>query len=301
MEQRLGRGLDSLISRTIQTDSAGGGGPQEIALEEIRINPNQPRRVLDDAGLEGLAISIENHGVLQPIVVRQVDGGYEIVAGERRYRATRLAGKTSIPATVVDAKGMRSLELALIENIQRENLTPLDEATAYHSLITSSGMTHQELAEQVGKSRTTITNSLRLLELPEDVRDLLAAGDLSAGQARALLGAPDEETMATLASQAVSAGWSVREVEEQVRGDRPVAARKPKGSKKGKKAAEDEPSGKGGAIKNQEHYENELRLRFGTRVQIHDKGGHGDIRLTYYSAEDRDRLLHLLLSMEPED
>ena len=289
MEQRLGRGLDSLIAKTVQSEA--GGGPQQLPLSEIRVNPKQPRRSIDDEGLEGLAVSIENHGLLQPVVVRRVDGGYELVAGERRFRATRIAGKTTIPATIVDAEGIRSLELALIENIQRENLSALDEAAAYQQLVLNTGVTHQELASRVGKSRAAVTNALRLLELPEAIRDLLSTGELSAGQARALLGSENPKEMKLLAGQAVNERWSVRQVEDAVRGGRAPAERKvrtPKGKGKAKKPVQSE-------LKNRRHYEDELRMKFGTRAKIIDRGGNGEVRFTFYSAEDRDRLLNELL------
>ncbi len=246
---------------------------------------------MDERALEGLATSIENHGVLQPIVVRRIDSGYELVAGERRFRASHIAGRTTIPVSVIDAEGVRSLELALIENIQRENLTPLDEAAAYKQLLLSTGVTHQELAEQVGKSRASVTNSLRLLDLPDSVRDHLAGGDLSAGQARALLAAGSPERMAEIAETAIRDRWSVRQVEQSVRGGQPPAARKSRGSK----AAQGD-SGTAPELKHRKHYEDELRLRFGTKVRIVDRGGRGDVSFAFFSDEDRDRLIHLLMT-----
>ncbi len=289
MEQRLGRGLDSLISRTVQRE-APEAGAQEIPLDAIRVNPRQPRRSMDEEGLAGLATSIENHGLLQPVVVRKVEGGYELVAGERRFRASRLAGRTTVPATVIDAEGVRSLELALIENIQRENLSPLDEAAAYQQLVLSTGVTHQELAQRVGKSRAAVTNALRLLELPDPVRDHLAAGELSAGQARALLAADSPQRMQELAREAIDRQWSVRDVEAAVRGGQAPQPRKTRGSRGGTKAATAD-----GGLKNRAHYEDELRLRFGTKVKIQDRGGRGEVSFAFYSAEDRDRLIHQLM------
>jgi len=288
MEQRLGRGLDSLISRTVHDEQLHSG--QEIPLADIRSNPRQPRRFIDEEALEGLATSIRNHGVLQPIIVRRVDGGYELIAGERRFRASGLAGRTSVPATIIEAEGIRTLELALIENIQRENLTALDEAAAYQQLVLSTGVTHQELAKRVGKSRAAVTNALRLLELPEGVRERLAAGELSAGQARALLAAHGPDQMLELAEAAIRNRWSVREVEEAVRGGQPPAQRKPRASKSRKQAADARP-----LIKNQKHYEDELRLRFGTQVRITDRGGRGEVSFSFFTEKDRERLIHLLM------
>jgi ParB family chromosome partitioning protein len=289
MEPRLGRGLDSLIARTVRTEESVS--PLEIPLAEIRANPRQPRRFIDEQALEGLAASIQNHGVLQPVVVRRVDGGYELIAGERRFRASRLAGRTTVPATVVDAEGIRSLELALIENIQRENLTALDEAAAYQQLVLSTGVTHQELAKRVGKSRTAVTNALRLLELPDGVRDRLVSGELSAGQARALLAAHGPDQMLELAEAAIRNRWSVREVEESVRGGQPAAPRKPRATKSRKGASEAKPQ-----MKRQKHYEEELRLRFGTQVRITDRGGRGEVSFGFFTEKDRERLIHLLLT-----
>ena len=288
MEPRLGRGLDSLIAKTVRSER--GASPQEIPVGEIRANPRQPRRFIDEQALEGLAASIQNHGVLQPVVVRRVEKGYELVAGERRLRASRLAGRATVSATVVDAEGIRSLELALIENIQRENLSALDEAAAYQQLVLSTGVTHQELAKRVGKSRTAVTNALRLLELPEGVHDHLASGELSAGQARALLAAHGPDQMLELAEAAIRNRWSVREVEESVRGGEPPAPRKPRATKSKQGASEAMPQ-----MKRQKHYEEELRLRFGTKVRILDRGGRGEVSFSFFTEKDRERLIHLLL------
>ena len=214
MESRLGRGLDSLISRTIEAE---GGQSTEIALDQIRPNPRQPRRNFDVASLEGLAASIRTHGVLQPVVLRRMEDGYELIAGERRFRASRMAGKSAIPATILNAHGIKTLELALIENVQREDLAPLEEAAAYHQLILQSEVTHQEVAQRMGKSRAAITNALRLLELPEPVKELVKGGQLSAGQARTILGATTQRAMVDLAKAAVRDGMTVRQLEDRLR------------------------------------------------------------------------------------
>jgi len=287
MEQRLGRGLDSLISKTLQ--ASGQASTQELGLAEIRVNPGQPRRGIDDDGLAELAASIATHGVLQPIVVRRIEGGFEIIAGERRFRAAKLAGKSKIPATIVDADGIKALELAIVENIQRENLTALDEAAAYQQLIQGRGLTHQELAERIGKSRASVTNMLRLLELPVEVRAMLQDGSLSAGQARALLGTDSIDQLKALASEAVAGKWTVRDVEQKVRSSRQVDAEVAGRAAVGKRV-------KSPQTRNRGHYEDELRGIYGTRVTIQDTGGKGEIRFAFYSANDLDRLLHLLLT-----
>jgi len=286
MEGALGRGLDSLIARTIQSED---GQLVDVPLEEIRANPGQPRQVFDETALEGLAASIARHGVLQPIAVTRTASGYQLVAGERRLRASKLAGRDSIPAVLVDAEGVKSLELALIENIQREDLGPMEEAAAYQQLLVQTGLTHQRLADRLGKSRAAISNSLRLLELPEDVQDMLRQRRLSAGQARALLGADSLQAMSALAAKVVREAWSVREVERQVR-DEKRGAKKPRGADRPTK--QPAKSGK---------YIELMRNLYGTKVAIDDRDGVGEVRLEFYSEEGRDRLLHQLLSARSAD
>jgi ParB family transcriptional regulator, chromosome partitioning protein len=287
-ERRLGKGLDSLISRTTASAArlaAVPAGQQvlEIPVGEVRPNPDQPRQVINESALEGLAASIRQFGVMQPIVVQRVGDDYQLVAGERRLRASRLAGKATVPALVVEATGTKSLELALIENIQRENLNALEEAAAYDALLAGAGLTHQALSERVGKSRAAVTNALRLLELPDGVKRLLHAGALSAGQARAVLAAGSPEHMLALAEAACRESLSVREVEKRAQQQ---AARGRKrhvaGTPKSRTAIRD--------------YEEQLRLIFGTKVSINDVSGRGDVRMFFYSDKDRDRLVHLLIT-----
>ncbi len=278
MAKRLGRGLDSLISKT--TPSPRGNQVVEVPLDQIRPNPNQPRQVMNGEALEGLAASIETHGVLQPIVLQRVGDGYELIAGERRVRASRLSGRDAIPALIIEADGVKSLELALIENIQREQLGPLEEAAAFEALLAQGGMTHQELSQRVGKSRATVTNTLRLLELPDGVKRLVMGGQISAGQARAILGLEIPAEMEALASTAATQGWSVREVERRVK---ELREQRPAGTKTKPKST------------HSSKYEEELRKIYGTKVLIADSGGRGEVRLQFYSSTDRDRLIHLLL------
>ena len=284
MEQRLGRGLDSLISSTVEAESPR---VSEVDLDKIRVNPKQPRQSWNEGGLEELANSIKLHGVIQPILVRRSGDHFDLIAGERRYRASRIAGLTRIPAHETDAKGVHSLELALIENIQREDLNALDEAAAYRQLLLQSQMTHQELAERVGKKRATVSNALRLLELPSELQALLTEGLLSAGQARAVLGLKDKGLMVELAEQASVEGWSVRELERRVRQGTP--------KKKAKKA-----SGEPKVRTEISRYEEDLRNIYGTKVNITEDEGRGEVRLVFYSATDRDRLLHHLLTGEAD-
>ena len=217
----LGKGLSSLIPM-----EGGPGGDaeaaelREIATAAVTPNPNQPRQHFDEESLVELAASIAEMGVLQPILVRPLDDDrYELVAGERRWRATQRAGLATIPAIVRTTSDLSSVEQALVENLHRQDLTALEEAAAYQQLIEDFEFTHDDLAGRVGKSRSAITNSLRLLGLPPSVQSLLGDGQLSAGHARALLGTPDRLRQESLARDAVNEGWSVRMVEQAVRGD----------------------------------------------------------------------------------
>jgi ParB family transcriptional regulator, chromosome partitioning protein len=279
-ERRLGRGLDSLITRTTE---AVGGQVVEVPLDAIQPNPDQPRSRINEAALEGLAQSIRTHGVLQPIVVQRVAGGFQLIAGERRFRASRLAGRGTVPALVIEAQGVKSLELALIENVQRENLGALEEAVAYEALLTKAGLTHQDLAARLGKSRAAVTNTLRLLELPDEVKRLLGTGALSAGQARALLAVGSPDQMLSLAEAACRESWSVREVEQRARQQPRNGSRR----RKGATVRPDRPMG---------DYEEQLRHLYGTKVTIDDRNGRGDVRFAFYSGQDRGRLIHLLLT-----
>jgi ParB family chromosome partitioning protein len=255
----------------------------EISVDEIRPNPDQPRSVIEPEALEGLAQSIRRHGVLQPVIVQRGAEGYQLVAGERRLRASRLAGRATIPSLVIEATGRRSLELALIENIQRENLNALEEATAYEALLSRDGSTQVELAEQLGKSRVAVTNALRLLDLPDEIKGFVKSGVLSAGQARALLGARSQDDMLALARLTVRDRLSVREVERRVIERRTGDERR--GKKHGRKSSTKTSS-----------YEDDLRNLFGTKVSIESDGERGRVSFEFYSEKDRTRLLHLLVT-----
>lgn len=215
----LGKGLSSLIP---MEGGLGGetGALVEIPTSSVSPNPNQPRQHFDEETLVELAASIAEMGVLQPILVRPLDDDqYELIAGERRWRATQRAGLATIPAIVRATSDLSSVEQALVENLHRQDLTALEEAAAFQQLLEDFGLTHDELAGRVGKSRSAITNSIRLLGLPPAVQALLADGQLSAGHARALLGTPDRTRQETLATAAVAEGWSVRMVEQAVRAE----------------------------------------------------------------------------------
>ncbi|MGH8914335.1 MAG: ParB/RepB/Spo0J family partition protein [Acidimicrobiia bacterium] len=211
----LGRGLDSLIP--IDPGPTDGGGLRQVSVDRIKTNPDQPRTRFDDESLEELAASMKEVGVLQPIVVTEDESGYVLIAGERRWRAAKRAGLGEIPAVVREATGRSTLVEALVENVQRQDLTPLEEARAYQALLENYGMTQDQVAGRVGKSRPAISNTLRLLQLPPAVQEMVDSGDLSAGHARALVGLSDTAFATHLAQRAVDDGWSVRQMEEAVR------------------------------------------------------------------------------------
>ncbi len=216
----LGKGLSSIIpgAELTDADTTQGAVLSEVPVESVSPNPNQPRVHFDEESLTELATSIAEMGVLQPILVRpREDGQFELIAGERRWRAAQRAGLTTIPAVIRLTDDVSSVEQALVENLHRQDLTALEEAAAYQQLLDEFGLTHDQIANRVGKSRSAITNSLRLLGLPPAVQHLLADGQLSAGHARALLGTPDRARQEQLAREAAAGGWSVRMVEEAVR------------------------------------------------------------------------------------
>lgn len=271
----LGKGIRAIIPES--TQQALAAEARSIRISEIRPNPFQPRDKVED-GIEELVASVQQNGVLQPVMVRRRRDGYELIMGERRFRAARQAGLDIIPAVVRDATDEQMLELALVENLQRENLNPIEEATAYRQLADKFGLTHDEIAARVGRDRSTITNALRLLELPFKVRDALVARRLSAGHGRALLALPSRRDQVSTAERAVRQGLSVRALERlcTVRGER----RKRKPLEKDVHIRE---------------LEQQLQEILGTRVQIAEaRDGKGRITISYFSAEDLDRLLRII-------
>jgi ParB family transcriptional regulator, chromosome partitioning protein len=214
----LGKGITSLIPLAeAVADASGPPALVEVPVAEITPNPHQPRVHFDEESLSELAASIGQLGVLQPVLLRPVDGGFQLIAGERRWRAAQRAGLATVPAIVRESDDVSAVEQALVENLHRDDLTPLEEAAAFQQLIEDFELTHDDVARRVGKSRAAVTNTLRLLGLPPAVQHLLADGRLSAGHARALLGTPDRALQERLARQAAAEGWSVRVVEEAVR------------------------------------------------------------------------------------
>ncbi|MYD88034.1 MAG: ParB/RepB/Spo0J family partition protein [Acidobacteria bacterium] len=278
----LGRGLRALIPDVPATEAQAGGSPREIDLDQLHPNPDQPRQTVDDARLEELAQSIRTHGVIQPIVVTQRDGvaGFEIIAGERRWRAAQRAGLLRVPVVLREMAPSKRLEVALIENIQREDLNPLEEAAAYQRLADEFGMTQQQIAEAVGKERATVANYRRLLGLPAEVQTDVAAGRLTMGHARALAGLSDVEQQLAAARRIREGELSVRDAEALVKR---TATPKPDG------AAETPP-----ADVHVRAAEERLRISLGTRVRIVQRGKRGRIEISFTSENELQRLYDLL-------
>lgn len=280
VKKGLGKGLRALIpdETNVMKEQV-----TEISIDLIQPNPYQPRRQFDEDRLEELVESIRQHGVLQPLVVRPLEGGYQLIVGERRWRAARRAGLSMVPVVIRDVDEIEMMELALIENLQREDLTPIEEAQAFHRLINEFGLTQEELAEVVGRSRSGIANTLRLLNLPEDVQDNVSRGTLSMGHARALLALNNPEQQIEAAELVVKRGLSVRQTEELVR--RLVAREK--------SAAQEVAAMALDPIL--QDIEDRLRRTLGTRVRISPGEKRGKIVIDYYSKDDLERILSILM------
>ncbi|NMO94190.1 ParB/RepB/Spo0J family partition protein [Paenibacillus lemnae] len=279
MSKRLGKGLDALIpSLSINEDDK----VVEIPLGQLRANPYQPRKTFNDEAIQELAESIRQHGVIQPIIVRSVLKGYEIIAGERRFRASQYCGKATIPAVVRAFSDQQVMEIALIENLQRENLNAMEIAVAYQGLMEQFSLTQEGLSMKVGKSRSHIANFLRLLSLPDEVKENVSRGTLSMGHARAIVGLKDPVLVKQLAKQCVQQEWSVRELEEAVQN----LDRKASEKEKTLKAKKRDPY--------IDHMEEDLREHFKTTVKIKHNKDKGKIEINYYSKQDLERLLELL-------
>jgi ParB-like partition proteins len=254
----------------------------KVLITDVSVNPDQPRKQFDEDALNELAASVGEHGILQPILVEALDNGkYQIVAGERRYRAAQLAGLKEIPVLVKDFTLMQKLEVALIENVQRENLNSIEEAQAYHYLISKSGMTQDELAKRVGKQRSTIANSLRLLQLPEDIQDELIAGTLTAGHARAILSCVNPSDRTLLKAKIIENSLSVRQAEllaEQYNKGQKIVVKK-------------KPRQKDISIQN---VEDKFLNAFKTRVEVKGNLKRGRLEIPYTSSQELERLYNLL-------
>ncbi len=273
----LGRGLSALIPQRATSDAA----VVEVPLSRIRPNPHQPRRHMDDAGLEELAASIREHGVLQPVLVTETLDGYQLIAGERRVRASRLAGLDRIPALVRQLADRAQLEVALVENVQRADLDPIEEALAYRQLIDEFGLTQEQVSDRVGKARATVANTLRLLDLHADVQTAIVDGRISEGHGRALASLP-LDGQAQVLRTVVGQSLSVRQTEELVR-----RLREPKPAAATATAARLDPD--------LERVESHLRERLGTKVSLSRSRAGGRIVIEYYSDEELNRLYEQLI------
>ncbi|MGE5926605.1 MAG: ParB/RepB/Spo0J family partition protein [Gemmatimonadota bacterium] len=290
--RRLGRGLESLLGPVNREQALAEGALRELPVAQVRPNPFQPRTRFDETALAELVASIEASGLLQPVVVRSRNGTYELIAGERRWRAVQQLGWPTVPAVVKDADDQTLLTLALIENLQRNDLSPIDEAQGYQRLIDQFKLPQAEVARMVGRNRSTVANLLRLLRLPEPVRAMVHDGRLSEGHARALLALESEREILALAEEAVRSALSVREVEARVRGeDAPAAAPEgaaPRGAREKPRTLQ--------VSADVRRVEDALRHRLGTDVRVTQKRkGRGIVAVSYYSNDDLARLLELIL------
>jgi ParB family chromosome partitioning protein len=285
----LGRGLSALIPGAATTPPPAAPDrtigereavhrPAELDIDLLSPNPRQPRQHLEESNLEDLAQSIRSHGVIQPIVVRRVDNRYEIVAGERRWRAAQRAGLLKVPVVVREVADDKLLEVALIENIQRENLNPIEEAQAYRRLTDELALSQDQIAIAVGRDRATVSNYMRLLKLPAEVRNDVAAGSLSMGHARALLGLPDDGAQRRVARDVVSRQLSVRETESLIKRETtPPVPPPPRVVDPNTRAAEEQ-----------------LKVALGTRVRIHRRGKGGRIEIDFTTEDELQRLFEAL-------
>jgi ParB family transcriptional regulator, chromosome partitioning protein len=296
----LGRGLESLIPRTpppvsvsVPAGRSDDGMTDDIVahieLRMIHPNPYQPRADFDPVALDELRRSIQEKGVIQPVTVRRVEGGYQLISGERRVRASRDAGLERIPAYIIHVAGTEEmLELALIENLQREHLNPVEIAISYRRLLEECNYTQEQVAERIGKDRSTIANFLRLLKLPEPIQSALRHGKLDTGHARALISIEDPVLQMEIFQRAIDAGLSVREVERWAKRRRRPGHRSHAGAP---------PSADRSSLA---HVEDMLRQAYGTKVEVRALSeGKGHIAFEYYSPDDLERLLELLLSVQP--
>ncbi len=284
-KKALGRGLNALVGEA-QYETGHSAAETKLPIEQIVPNPNQPRTHFNETELNELSESIREHGVLQPLLVRKKGSKYEIIAGERRYQASKLADLTEVPVIIKDVDDQEMLALALIENLQRSDLNPLEEAKGYRQLIDASGMTQDALSKAVSKSRSAITNSLRLLDLPEAVQQMIFEGKLTAGHARAILAVPYEDARIKLAERVVNEGLSVRATEHLAPlfsvGDAPKAPR-PVTPQSFKKAAR------------------VLRQHFNTNVRVKSSRGKNKIEIEFKDEDELRRILSEMIALDGEE
>ena len=280
----LGKGLGALIP---ELEQAEGKTLLYCGIEEIRPNPSQPRKYFDESKLQELAESIKEQGILEPLIVRRIDQGYELIVGERRWRAAQKAGLKEVPVLVKEVEGRKALELSLIENLQREDLNPIEEAEAFKHLIEEFDISQGELSTRIGKDRTTITNTLRLLKLPLEIRNQLLQNRITSGHARAILSLESKEKQKELCALIIRKGLSVREAETLAK----------RWTEKPKRKATRESSS--GDLESQlNSLQDSLKRHLGTKVSITHKGKRGKIEIEYYSPEDLERIIEAILGNE---
>jgi ParB family chromosome partitioning protein len=287
--QALGKGLNSLLPARLKTptppppEPSISALPTELPVARVKPNPFQPRRQFRDDALEELAQSIRVNGIIQPISVRKIGDEYQIIAGERRWRAAQLAGLTAVPVVVQEIADDKLLEIALIENIQREDLNPIELAEAFERMVTELGLSHEEIGRRTGKDRVTVTNTIRLLQLQPEVQQIVASGKLSAGHARALIAIKDPDKQKNIAYSVIAEGWTVRQIEKAVKDVVRGGADKPD-----KPPAPPVDPNVRAAI-------DEMQRTLGTRVRIFEKKrGQGHIEIEYYSPDDLDRIYGMI-------
>lgn len=292
--KRLGRGLEALLGSVSREQAQAAGALRELPVANILPNPFQPRTHIDEADLGELTASIEASGLLQPVIVRPRNGKYELIAGERRWRAVQSLGWPKIPAVVRDVDDQTLLTLALIENLQRNDLTAMDEAAGYHRLGEEFKLPQAEIARLVGRNRSTVANLVRLLKLPDEVKNLIHERKLTEGHARALLTVSDETEMVRLAKEAAEQGWSVREIESRARGDVPKSAAVADSVEPAPvQRTRHQPKMASGEVR---RVEDALRKRLGTDVRVTSRRrGRGFISVSYYNNDDLARVLELIL------
>ena len=281
----LGKGLGALIPQLEEDELKK---TQELPISQIKVNPYQPRKEFDEASLQELADSIREHGIIQPLLVRSYKDHYQLIAGERRWRAAQIVGLKFVPVVIRDYNDQQMMEIALVENLQREDLNPLEEAEAYNKLIQEFGLTQEEVAQKVGKSRPAVANTLRLLQLPEEIKQLVAKNVISMGHARTILSLTDQELQHKVCKEIIEKNLSVRETEELV-----YSLQQKNGTRETKKA---KPKYKDPQWT---YLENRLVQHFGTKAMIqpmNKKGKGGKITIEFYSQEELDRILELIFS-----
>jgi len=278
--RRLGRGLEALLGPAL-VEGRADGSTRQIPLSALRPNPYQPRRDFPEEALAELTESLRTSGLLQPIVVRPANGHYEIIAGERRWRAAERLGWQEISAVVREVDDRTLLALALVENLQRDGLSPMDEARGYQRLMSEFNASHREVAELIGRNRSTVANAVRLLRLPEPVQQMVHDGRLTTGHARALLQLSDPSAITQLAQSVIQRGLSVREVEARARGDQPAIRRAVRGRRR--------------PAPHLQRVEDALRRRLQTDVYVVTRGKGGRIAINFYSNDDLARLLEIVL------